>query len=75
LWSSVGSVIDTDVPAQSIALLTGEKKVIDQVAKSGEIFLSIIVLGELYFWAQKSRQVQENMGRINSGFIRNQLRV
>lgn len=47
-----------------IALLKAEESIQGLLADSEEIFLSIIVLGELYFGAQRSERSQRNFEEI-----------
>ena len=55
-------LIDTNIV---IALFAGEAVVQQHLAESDEVFLSSIVLGELYYGAQKSTGVETNISRIN----------
>jgi tRNA(fMet)-specific endonuclease VapC len=48
-----------------IALFGGEVTVQEHLAQANEVFVSSIVLGELYFGARKSNQVEENLTRID----------
>lgn len=56
------SLLDTNVV---IALLEGEPVVQDQFAQADEVFVSSIVLGELYFGAGKSGRPQANRARVD----------
>ena len=55
-------LIDTNIV---IALFAGEVVVQQRLAETDEVFLSNIVLGELYYGAQKSARVETNISRIN----------
>jgi tRNA(fMet)-specific endonuclease VapC len=55
-------LLDTNVV---IALLEGEAVVKDQFAQAGEVFVSSIALGELYFGAGKSGRPQTNRARVD----------
>ena len=58
-----GSVLlDTNIV---IALFANDTSVQQQLADSAEVFVPSVVLGELYFGAQKSTRVQENRSRID----------
>ena len=54
--------LDTTI---AIDLLAGATAVQERIEKAAEIFLSRIVLGELYFGARKSQRVSENLKRID----------
>jgi len=47
-----------------IALFAQEKTVQDRLANANEVFLSSIVIGEMYYGAYKSSQVAENTLKI-----------
>jgi tRNA(fMet)-specific endonuclease VapC len=49
-----------------IALFAGEKVVLDATYMAEEIFVPSIVIGELYYGAQKSSKRQANITRIDS---------
>ena len=55
-------LIDTNI---IIALFAKEVVVQHRLAEADEVFLSSIVLGELYYGAQKSAHVETNISRIN----------
>ena len=55
--------IDTNV---AIAFLYGEPAVRQQFAEAEQVFLSIVVLGELYFGATRSGRVEHNLRQIES---------
>ncbi len=48
-----------------IRVFAGEPAVAGALKEAREVFLSTIVLGELYFGARKSRHVQRNLARID----------
>jgi tRNA(fMet)-specific endonuclease VapC len=54
-------LLDTNIIA---AWLKGEKPVADKIDKAKEIHIPIIVVGELYYGALYSTQVQKNIGNI-----------
>lgn len=54
-------LLDTNIV---IALLAGEKSVLEGLHQVGEVFLSNVVLGELYYGAFKSQQSRDNIERI-----------
>jgi len=49
-----------------IALFANEKVVVDAIYMADEIFVPSIVIGELYYGAQKSSKRQANIARIDS---------
>lgn len=49
-----------------IALFASEKVVLDATYEAEEIFVPSIVIGELYYGAQKSSKHQANIARIDS---------
>jgi tRNA(fMet)-specific endonuclease VapC len=55
-------LLDTNIV---IGLFAGEKNITEAVSKSEEIFISSIVLGELYFGARKSMNFSGNASRID----------
>ena len=55
-------LVDTNIV---IALFAKEVVVQQHLAEADEVFLSSIVLGELYYGAQKSAHVETNISRIN----------
>ena len=55
-------VLDTNA---AIALLNGTPEMETFLAEVGEIYLSSVVLGELYFGAEKSNRVQENIDKVD----------
>jgi len=55
-------LLDTNI---IIALLEDEVAVKDKLAKTDEVFVSSIALGELYFGAWKSGRPQANLARID----------
>ncbi|MEM7533083.1 MAG: type II toxin-antitoxin system VapC family toxin [Chloroflexota bacterium] len=54
--------VDTNIV---IALFRDDKAVVEQVQRSTTIHVSSIVLGELYYGAEKSAKVAENIARID----------
>ncbi|HNT35703.1 MAG TPA: type II toxin-antitoxin system VapC family toxin, partial [bacterium] len=54
-------ILDTNIV---IALFAGDKAVKDKVTQAEEIYVPIIVLGELHYGAKKSSQVAANVARI-----------
>ena len=55
-------LLDTNVV---IALFDGQESVRTQMAEADEVFVSSVVLGELYFGASKSSRVADNLDRID----------
>lgn len=55
-------LLDTSI---IIALFMGEPSVKERLAQAEEVFVPSIVLGELYFGARKSRQVERNLMRVD----------
>lgn len=55
-------LLDTNVV---IALFDGDAAVETRLAGADEVFVTSIVLGELYFGAMKSQRVAENLARID----------
>ncbi len=49
-----------------IALFAGENSVLDAANEAEEVFIPSIVVGELYYGAQKSGKRQENSARVDS---------
>ena len=47
-----------------IALFSGEPKIKERVAAADEVFISVTVLGELYFGARNSARPDQNIARI-----------
>ena len=54
-------LLDTNIV---IALFGGDALVKKRVATDSKLFIPCLVLGELYYGAQKSRRVNENMIKI-----------
>lgn len=48
-----------------IAIFAGEAVVRQQLAGAGEVFVPSIVLGELYYGAQKSARIAANVARVD----------
>ena len=55
-------LLDTNIV---IALFANETAVKDNLAKTDEVFVSSVVIGELCYGAQKSRRAKENLSRID----------
>ena len=55
-------LLDTNIV---IAIFSNDKLVMEPLEMAEEVFVPIIVLGELYFGAQKSKKVGRNLTRIN----------
>jgi len=56
-------LLDTNIV---IALFAKEAVVQQRLAAADEVFVSSIVLGELYYGAQKSSRVETNIARVSS---------
>ena len=56
-------LLDTNIV---IALFAKEAVVQQRLAAADEVFVSSIVLGELYYGAQKSSRVEANIARVNT---------
>ena len=62
MTSTVGKfLLDTNIV---IALFGDDRKVKNRLSKVAQVFIPAIVLGELYFGAQKSQQADRNISRI-----------
>ena len=55
-------LLDTNIV---VALLSGDMKVKDEIASADEVFISVVVLGELYYGVEKSIKVEQNRDQIN----------
>jgi tRNA(fMet)-specific endonuclease VapC len=55
-------LIDTNA---AIARLNGDDTIIDLLRQADEVFIPSIVLGELYYGAEKSAKVNENIAAID----------
>ncbi|SRR6266496_566378 len=55
-------LLDTNIV---IAILAGETDVLERLIESDEVFVPIIVIGELYYGARKSTHVEKNISRID----------
>jgi len=55
-------LLDTNIV---IAIFAGDASVMEALEMAQEVFVPIIVLGELYYGAQKSNKVEKNIVRIN----------
>ncbi|MEI8133067.1 MAG: PIN domain-containing protein [Leptolinea sp.] len=49
-----------------IALFAGEQSVLDHLKDANEVYIPSIVIGELYYGAHKSSQVNKNLKRIEA---------
>ncbi|HJQ67457.1 MAG TPA: PIN domain-containing protein [Blastocatellia bacterium] len=58
-----------------IAIFAKEAVVQASLANATEVFISSIVLGELYYGAYKSSRVQENVAKINEFAANNSILV
>jgi tRNA(fMet)-specific endonuclease VapC len=56
-------LLDTNIV---IALFAKEAAIQQRLAETDEVFVSSIVLGELYYGAQKSSHVEANIARVNT---------
>ena len=48
-----------------IAIFAGDPDILEPLAQSNEVFLPSVALGELYYGARKSTQVDANISRID----------
>lgn len=55
-------LIDTNI---AIAFLDGEQAVVDRILESDDTYISVITVGELYSGASYSKNVSENLLRID----------
>ena len=55
-------LLDTNIV---IAILAGETGVLERLVECDEVFVPIVVLGELYYGARKSAHVEKNVSRID----------
>ena len=58
-----GKLLDTNIV---IALFAKDPSVTDNLARAEEVFIPSIVLGDLYFGAQNSSRLQENLAQIDA---------
>jgi tRNA(fMet)-specific endonuclease VapC len=56
-------LLDTNIV---IALFAGEQSVLDHLKDANEVYIPSIVIGELYYGAYKSSQVNKNLKRIEA---------
>lgn len=56
-------LLDTN---SAIALSAGDAALLTRIQDAEEVFVPAIVLGELYFGAQKSSRMQENLRRVDT---------
>lgn len=61
-------LLDTNIV---IALFADEVSVKDNLAEAEEVFISSVVIGELYYGAQKSGRVETNLTRIDEFIVGN----
>jgi len=54
-------LLDTNI---IIALFTGDASIQKNLALASKVFIPVIVLGELYYGARKSGQMEKNLARI-----------
>lgn len=55
-------LLDTNIV---IALFAQEATIVDHLKEATEVFIPMIVMGELYFGAYKSSRVKENLKRLD----------
>ncbi|MDJ0843092.1 type II toxin-antitoxin system VapC family toxin [Crocosphaera sp.] len=60
-------LLDTNI---IIALFANDSKIKNRLIQAGEVFIPSIVIGELYYGANKSQRVQENLTKIED-FVAN----
>ena len=56
-------LLDTNIV---IALFSNDQTVTEKLAETDEVFLSSIVLGELYFGARNSARTEQNIARLDA---------
>jgi tRNA(fMet)-specific endonuclease VapC len=56
-------ILDTNIV---IALFAGEQSVLDHLRDANEVYIPSVVIGELYYGAQKSSQASNNQRRIEA---------
>ncbi|MCK7495017.1 MAG: type II toxin-antitoxin system VapC family toxin [Comamonadaceae bacterium] len=61
-------LLDTNVV---ISLFARNPATRERIAQAEEVFISCVVIGELYFGAYKSTRVQENIARIDDFVLNN----
>jgi len=64
-------LLDTNIV---IAFLTGDRTVTQRVAATDEFYISSIVVGELFYGAVNSANVDQNVGRIDD-FLRDAVAI
>lgn len=62
-------LLDTNIV---IALFADESEIKENLAKTDEVFIASIVIGELFFGARKSARSKENIARIDE-FVENNI--
>lgn len=55
-------LLDTNIV---IAIFSNDNLVLEPLEMAAEVFVPVVVLGELYYGAQKSTKVESNLARIN----------
>ena len=55
-------LLDTNIV---IAIFANDNLVLKPLEMAAEVFVPVVVLGELYYGAQKSNKVENNLARIN----------
>ena len=55
-------LLDTNIV---IAIFANDNLVLKPLEMAAEVFVPVVVLGELYYGAQKSNKVESNLARIN----------
>ena len=61
-------LLDTNI---IIALFANDTKIKNNLLQAEEVFIPSIVIGELYYGANKSQRVQENLTKIKNFIINN----
>ncbi|WP_245952707.1 type II toxin-antitoxin system VapC family toxin [Pedobacter cryoconitis] len=62
MTGSSNFLLDTNIIS---ALFKGEKTIADRIDNADEVYIPVIVLGELYYGARYSTNVQKNIDNIN----------
>ena len=55
-------LLDTNIV---IALFANDENIVEQIRGAGEVFIPSIVIGELYYGAQRSGRIEANMERVD----------
>jgi tRNA(fMet)-specific endonuclease VapC len=61
-------LLDTNI---IISLFAKDSQIHDRISKAEEVFVPCIAIGELYFGAYKSRNLEENLARIDEFALNN----